>query len=219
MTALHTGLSAVLFDLDGTLIDSTPVVVRSWLRWAEAEAVDPARLQGFHGVPAAQIVAALLPQDRVADACARIHAIELDDVEGVRTLPGAADALAVLAPRAAVVTSCTRALADVRVAAAGLRCPEVVVTADDVTRGKPDPEPYLLGAARLGVDPARCLVVEDAPSGLAAARAAGCVTLAVATTHSRGELEADHVVADLSEVEWRVVDGQVGVSRAVGAPR
>ena len=195
--------AAVLFDMDGTLVDSTAAVIRSWVVWARLEGVDPVRLQGYHGVPAAQIVADLVEAERVAGALARIDALELADVEGVVPLPGALEALAGLHPqRHAIVTSCAGPLAEARLAAAGLPRPGVVVTADDVERGKPDPAPYLLGARLLGVDPADCLVVEDAPSGLASARAAGCGTLAVTTTHLAGELDADVVVGDLSEVTW-----------------
>lgn len=197
--------AAVLFDMDGTLIDSTPVVTRSWHRWAAEEDVDPARLAGMHGVPAAGIISRLLPQDRWLAATDRINAMELADTDGIRVLPGAAQALAALpAGRAAIATSCTRALARARIAATHLAAPAEVVTADDTQRGKPAPDPYLLAARRLGTDPADCLVVEDAPSGIAAARAAGCATLAVATTHPVPELlEAgpDAVVVDLSGVE------------------
>ena len=196
--------AAVLFDMDGTLIDSTPAVNRSWLRWAQEEDVDPALLVGMHGVPAAGIVARLLPPERRAGAVRRITAIEAADTDGITVLPGAAEALAALPPqRAAIATSCTRALARARIAATGLRAPDVVVTADDVEVGKPDPAPYLLAAARLGVQAARCLVVEDAPSGLASARAAGCASLALATTHTVADLRAarpDAVVASLASV-------------------
>ncbi|SDQ77405.1 HAD-IA family hydrolase [Quadrisphaera sp. DSM 44207] len=213
--------AAVLFDMDGTLVDSTPVVVRSWLRWAAEEGVDPARLTGMHGVPAAGIVERLLPAPRRAAAVARIDAIELQDVDGVVILPGAAQALAALPPgRAAIATSCGRSLARLRMAATGLAAPAVVVTADDVERGKPDPQPYLLAASRLGVDPAACLVVEDAPSGLTSARAAACATLAVATSHVVPELlaaGADAVVRDLSGVVLDVGDEGVRVRPAAAS--
>ncbi|MEK8225961.1 HAD-IA family hydrolase [Oerskovia sp. M15] len=115
-----------------------------------------------------------MPADQVEAAYARIHELELLDNDGVRLLPGTVDAFASLpATRQAIVTSCTRPLAAARIAAAGLVPPAVVVTADDVTHGKPDPDPFLLGAERLGVDPSRCLVVEDAPVGVASGRAAG----------------------------------------------
>ncbi|MGQ7295568.1 HAD-IA family hydrolase [Quadrisphaera sp. KR29] len=204
---------AVLFDMDGTLIDSGPVVVRSWYRWAAEEGVDPARLAGMHGIPSAQIVERLLPPDRWASATQRIDDIEVADTDGIVVLPGARDALAALpAPRAAIATSCTRPLATARIGATGLPAPAVVVTASDVERGKPDPAPYLLAARRLGVDPARCLVVEDAPAGIAAGRAAGCATLAVATTHRVAQLQqagADALVVDLSQV--RLVGDDDGV--------
>ncbi|MDF2091421.1 HAD-IA family hydrolase [Knoellia sp. 3-2P3] len=197
--------AAVVFDMDGTLIDSTSVVVRSWVRWAQEHDVDPRRLRGFHGVPAAAIVAELLPRHRHDAAVARITELELADTDGIEVLPGAAEALAALAPdHSAIATSCTAPLAAARIEASGLVAPRVMVTADDVERGKPHPDPFLLAAQRLGVDPAQCLVVEDAPGGLAAARSAGCATLAVVTTTARDELvgAADAVVTDLSHVAF-----------------
>ena len=182
--------AAVLFDMDGTLIDSIPVVIRSWLRWAQEEGVDPHDLAGFHGVPARGVIAALLPPERVDSAFERIEAIEVADTEGITVLPGTLDALAVLTGDvellrdrhlAAPARSPTRGWSRPR-----LPAPRVVVTASDVAQGKPHPDPFLLAASRLGVDPADCLVVEDAPGGLEAARAAGCATLAVTTTTDRG---------------------------------
>ncbi len=190
---------AVLFDMDGTLIDSGAVVVRSWHRWAAEEGLDPAVLAGAHGIPSAQIVERLLPPERRVAATARIDAIEVSDTDGIVVLPGAREALAALpVGRVAIATSCSRPLADVRIAATALPAPSVVVTADETSRGKPDPAPYLLAAQRLGVDPARCLVVEDAPAGITAGRAAGCAVLAMATTNRVPDLlaaEPDAVVA------------------------
>jgi len=204
---------AVLFDLDGTLIDSTPSVVRSWLTWAAEQGVDPRLLEGNHGVPAAQIVASVLAPEQVPPALARIVAIEVADVAGILVLPGAVEALQALSGSCAIVTSCTRALAEARIAATGLLAPTVVVTADDVTTGKPDPAPYLLGAQRLGVDPARCLVVEDAPSGLLSGSLAGAATLAVTTTTPAEQLRADAVVANLADVSFVVEPDGVHVVR------
>ena len=208
--------AAVLFDMDGTLIDSIPVVVRSWLRWAEEEGVDPHRLTGFHGVPARGVAAALLPPERVDAAVERIEAIEIADTEGITILPGTLDALAALRAAgpdgrdlAAIATSCTAPLAAARIAATGLPAPAVVVTASDVAQGRPHPDPFLLAAQRLGVDPRECLVVEDAPGGLEAARAAGCATLAVSTTTAAADLIADAVVDDLGAVRFRVESGRV----------
>ncbi len=211
---------AVLFDLDGTLVDSTPSVERSWRRWAELWGMG----EGFvvrHGVPARQILAGLVPAGDVDRAFADIERIEVEDVEGVVALPGAVRALAALPPgRAAVVTSGTRPLARSRIHAAGLDAPAVVVTAEDVAVGKPDPAPYLLAARLLGVDPARCLVVEDAPAGLAAGRAAGCTTLGLTTTSPAAALAGlgadaapDLVVATLADV--RLVGGPDGVRLAL----
>ncbi len=202
--------AAVLFDLDGTLVDSMGAVTRSWLTWAAEQGLEPHRLLGFHGVPAEQIVRRLVAPADVVAARTRIMAIELADLDGVLPLPGAVAALAALPEhRRAIVTSCTAPLAAARIGAARLVPPAVVVTADDVLRGKPDPEPFLLGAQRLGVDPADCLVVEDAPSGIAAATAAGMASIAVLTTNPREQLAAHAVVPDLSHV--RLVVGPDGV--------
>lgn len=210
---------AVIFDLDGTLIDSTASVVRSWRRWAEEEGIDPQVLAGMHGIPARGIIERVLPPQRWESGQRRIDALEIEDVEGITPLPGAVSALAVLADsavtpvtpsRSAIATSCTGPLARARIEAAGLAAPAVVVTVDDVERGKPHPDPFLAAAARLGLDPRDCLVVEDAPSGLEAARAAGCATLAVTTTTAREVLTgsgwADLVVGTLAEVDFRVGD-------------
>ncbi|MEJ5915875.1 HAD-IA family hydrolase [Pseudokineococcus sp. 1T1Z-3] len=215
---LHPGrvpFAAVLFDMDGTLVDSTPSVERCWRRWAQEMDVDLERLLGWHGVPARAIAEALVPPEQVETAAARIAALELEDTDGIVPLPGALEALAALpAGRAAIATSCTRPLALARLRAAQVQAPEVLVTVDDVVRGKPDPAPFLLAAERLGVDPARCLVVEDAPAGVAAARAAGCATLGVTTTTPAGELAADVVVRDLSRVRLLLAEDGVTVVAA-----
>ena len=207
--------AAVLFDLDGTLVDSTGVVDRSWIALAAEFGLDPQRLRGFHGVPARGIVDALLPPEQRVPALARITEIELADTDGIHMLPGAERALRELAGApVAIATSCTAPLAAARIGAAGVPAPEVVVTADDVTNGKPAPDPFLLAASRLGIDPARCLVVEDAPKGLEAARAAGCATLAVTTTTTADGLQADAVVRSLADVRFSVGDDGIRVRRA-----
>jgi len=193
--------AAILFDLDGTLVDSTAVVNRSWRRWCAEFGVSQeafARVHA-HGRPAAELVADLVPADAVDKALRRIVEIEVGDLDGVVALPGAHALLDALpADRWGIVTSCTAPLARARLDHTGI-APPVLVTASDVTRGKPDPEPYLLGAQRLGVAPETCLVVEDAPTGLTAARAAGMRTAAVLTTHSPADLaDADLLTPNLT---------------------
>ena len=212
--------SGVLLDLDGTLIDSIPAVVRSWVRWCGEYGIDPARLRGLHGVTAENVIERLLPPERRAEAFARIREIEVADVDGIVVLPGAAELLTTLADGGvptAIVTSGTTDLAEARLAATGLPHPPVVVTASDVARGKPWPDPWLEGARRLGVDPARCVVVEDAVAGLRAARAAGCRALvAVLGTTPREELEpeADLVVPDLPTLVTSVEGHRLSVAGA-----
>ncbi|WP_438294791.1 HAD-IA family hydrolase [Streptomyces sp. HUAS TT7] len=208
---------ALLFDNDGTLVSSMESVTRCWTRWAQEYGItaeDFARVE-LHGRPAVEIVADLLPADVVPQALARIEELEVEDVAGgVVLLPGTAALLASLpADRWAVVTSATRRLGEARLTEAGIR-PKNLISADDITRGKPDPEPFLLAAARLGVDPARCVVFEDAPAGLAAGRAAGMTTVALATTHRAEELVADVVVKDLSAVSAQATAGGVEITTA-----
>ncbi|MET0695576.1 MAG: HAD-IA family hydrolase [Propionibacteriaceae bacterium] len=206
---------AVIFDMDGTLIDSTPAVERAWTTWAEEHGLTRADLAGNHGVPSAGVVRMFIPAEQQETAIARINALELEDVAGIVVLPGAAEALASLVnAKNAIATSCTMPLAKARIAAAALVPPSVLVTADMVKRGKPAPDPFLEAARRLGVDPTRCLVVEDAPAGLEAARAAGCYTLAVVTTTSRDDLIADAVVDDLAAVTFDVTETGIRVRLA-----
>jgi mannitol-1-/sugar-/sorbitol-6-phosphatase len=203
---------AVLFDLDGTLIDSTPAVARSWARWGEQWGVGDVFASHEHGRPAREIVAGHLPPERVDEAFASIEALEIADTDGIVVLPGARELLAAL-PRGtwAIVTSCSRPLADARLAAVGLE-PPVLVTASDTAVGKPAPDPFLEAARRLGVDPADCLVVEDAPAGLTAARAAGAATLAVEGTVDPALLEADLVAPSLTAVAVEVLPDGIQVT-------
>ncbi|MFI6351235.1 HAD family hydrolase [Streptomyces sp. NPDC050743] len=207
---------ALLFDNDGTLVSSLESVERCWTRWAREYGITAEQFGrvALHGRPAAEIVADLLPAHLVAEAVARVEQLEVDDVPdgGVRLLPGTREFLDCLPAESwAVVTSATRRLAEARLDAVGI-LPKTLIAADDITRGKPDPEPYLLAARRLGVDPARCVVFEDAPAGLQAGRAAGMTTVALATTHQAEELDADLVVKDLSALSALVTDGGVEIS-------
>lgn len=197
--------AAVIFDMDGTLIDSTPAVLRSWTTWAIEHGVTAEDLAGYHGVPSAGVVRAVVAAEHHETAIARIEELELADVDDIIALPGAADALAgLVGARTAIATSCTRGLFEARLGAAGLTPPTVVITVDDVERGKPAPDPFLAAAEALGVAPADCLVVEDAPKGIEAARAAGCAVLAVTTTSTPTELVgADVVIGTLADVAFR----------------
>jgi sugar-phosphatase len=197
-------LDAVLFDLDGTLVDSTASVQRAWAAMAAELGVPLAEFEPYmHGIPGPQVFATVLPAmpPDVARALAtRMNAEQAGDTDGVRAMPGAAAALRGLPPsRWAIVTSGDLRLATARIAAAGLPRPQVLVTSDDVRAGKPDPECYLVAASLLGRPPARCLVVEDAPAGVAAGRAAGMPVLGVLTTYR--DLDADMTTPDLSAVD------------------
>ncbi|WP_235494713.1 HAD-IA family hydrolase [Geodermatophilus sp. Leaf369] len=205
----------VLFDMDGTLIDTMPGAVEAWHTWAAEFGVDPAALAAVGGRPAALIVGSLLPAEQVAAGMHRIHELETAQADaGIDVLPGVTEAFTALpANRVAIVTSCTGPLLAARIAGSGLRRPREVVCVDDVANGKPAPDPFLLGAHRIGVDPQRCLVVEDAPAGLAAGRAAGCATLAVGDTHDHSELEADAYAPDLSHVQF--LSGPAGIRVAL----
>jgi mannitol-1-/sugar-/sorbitol-6-phosphatase len=189
-------VSAVLFDLDGVLVESREATERVWLDWARANGIGDDELRSaMHGVRSVEVVSALRPElDSVAESEA-IERRQAEDVAGLRAIPGAAEALRALREeRVAVVTSATRDLAAARLGAVGIELPAVVVYAGDVSRGKPDPEGYLTAASRLGVDPAEALVVEDSPPGIEAGRAAGAATVAVTSTHAAGELGAADVV-------------------------
>ena len=207
-------VDAILFDLDGTLVDSAGSVERSWKQLAEKIGRPWPEVQPhIHGVPVAQVMALLEPDmaaERVEELRLFMVESESTDTVGVVAQPGAADLLATLPPdRVAIVTSGGVRLASSRIAAAGLPTPAVVVTADDVSVGKPDPAPYLKGAALLGFPPDRCLVVEDAPAGVISAKAAGCPVIGVLTTHAA--LDAPSVTS-LDQVTFTPVDGGIEVS-------
>jgi mannitol-1-/sugar-/sorbitol-6-phosphatase len=196
-------IAAVLFDLDGVLVESREATERVWLDWASRNGVDEVSLRSaMHGVRSVEVVRTLRPDLDSATEAEGIERRQAQDLDGLRAIPGAAAALGTLREdRVAVVTSATRALAAARLAAVRIRLPAVVVYADDVSRGKPDPEGYLTAAARLGVEPSEALVVEDSPPGIEAGRAAGAATVAVTSTHAASELgAADVVIASLEEL-------------------
>ncbi|MFG2678747.1 HAD family hydrolase [Streptomyces sp. NPDC048392] len=207
---------ALLFGNDGTLVSSLASVRRCRTRWAVEYGITAERFgrAELHGRPAGETAADLLPAGVVPQAVARIEQLEVEDVPNgaVHLLPGTRAFLDALpADRWAVVTSAARRLAEARPDAVGI-LPETLVAADDITHGKPHPEPYLLGARALGVDPSACVVFEDAPAGLRAGRAAGMTTVALATTHGAGELDADLVVTDLSALSARGTGEGLGIT-------
>jgi sugar-phosphatase len=195
-------VTVVLSDLDGVLVDSHASIMRAWRWWGERHGIERAAIDAVQqGRPSGEIIAALAP---ALDAGAESRALDLrqaDDTDGVVALPGAAEMLSAFGPdRVAIVTSCTVPLAAARLRAAGLEAPAVLVTPERLRRGKPDPEGYLLAARELGADPADCVVLEDAPAGVQAGRAAGMRVVGLLTTHAAEEIAAAHErVASVAE--------------------
>lgn len=183
--------SGLLFDLDGVLVDSTPAVARVWTKWALTHGFDPDEtVRLAHGRPSIETVREILPGADFKKENEIILRDEIEDTEGVIPLPGARELLSSLSENEwALVTSCARPLAQVRLKVAGLPTPRKIVTCDDVRNGKPDPEPYIKGAALLGVPPTKCVVFEDAPAGIRAGKAAGALVIALRTTSPDHELE------------------------------
>jgi sugar-phosphatase len=198
--------NALLFDMDGVLIDSTPAVTRVWRKWAIEHGLDPAEVVGrAHGRPSLTTIREYLPDaDHIAEN-REVERREIEDVEGVVFLPGARELLAALPQgRWTIATSCTRTLAEVRLRTAGLPMPRQLITSSDVTNGKPHPEPFLKAAASLGFVATDCVVLEDAPAGIRAGKASGARVIAFRTTVPEAELNeagADWVVNDCSDVE------------------
>ncbi|WP_456425427.1 HAD-IA family hydrolase [Rhodocaloribacter sp.] len=194
---------ALLFDLDGVLVDSSACIERHWRRWAARHGLDAeALVTRLHGRRMVDLIRDFAPHLDAEAEAARLALEEGTDTEGVHAFEGAAEMLRALPGEAwAVVTSGNRITATTRLRHTGLPWPKVLVTADDVRRGKPDPEPYLTAAERLGVAPERCLVLEDAPAGIDAAKAAGMTALALTTTHPPEAFpHADARIARLTDV-------------------
>jgi sugar-phosphatase len=203
MTQIH--CAALLFDMDGVLIDSTPAVARVWSRWAVEHGFEPEEVVArAHGRPSLTTVREYLPNADHAAENREIERREIEDLAGVVPLPGALALLASLpADRWTIVTSCTRNLAEVRIRAAGLPLPKTMITSNDIKHGKPHPEPYLKGAAQLGFLPEECIVVEDAPAGVLAGKAAGARVIAFRTTVKESLLRdagADWIVNNCSDI-------------------
>ncbi|HKC39639.1 MAG TPA: HAD-IA family hydrolase [Gemmatimonadales bacterium] len=198
--------SAFLFDLDGVLVDSRAVVERVCRLWAQRHGLDPEQvLRIAHGRRSRDTVRTAAPHLEADREAAWIDAVELADVAGLSAVAGAGALLAALpAASWAVVTSCGRALAQRRLTAVGLPIPKIIVTSEEVAQGKPAPDGYQLGAKRLGQHPASCIVFEDAPAGIAAARAAGARVIGLTTMLAAGDLRgADATISELSAIRVR----------------
>lgn len=195
------GIAAVIFDMDGTLLDSTASVERCWDKLAEALGVDRASASFAHGVPSLATIAAVRPDLSEAEVrewnCFHMR-LEVEDTHGIAPIPGVFELLTSLDDAGvpwAIATSCQGELAEVRHAAAGLPRPDVFVVAEMYERGKPAPDPFLVAAGELGVDPTATIVVEDAPAGVRAGVLAGATVIGVLTTHTADDLHEAHAIA------------------------
>ncbi len=203
-------VQGILFDMDGILVSSLGSVERSWAKWGAMRGVDGAKaILTAHGKRAIETIRLLRPDLNDAEELDVIERIEIDDLEDLEVLPGVPELLASLPVGSwTVCTSATKRLARVRMEHVGLTVPEQFISADMVEHGKPHPEPYLRGAELLGFAPERCLVIEDAPAGCAAGKAAGCTVLATLFSHSAEQLvDADFIVESLEELR---VTGKAG---------
>jgi sugar-phosphatase len=189
---------AILFDLDGVLIDSSTCITRHWRKWAQQHGLDLAAIMGVaHGMRTVETMRLVAPHLDVEAERVRFTAAEVADTDGVVQIPGASELLRMVPAEAwAVVTSASEDLARARMKRAGLPLPHLFVTADEVQKGKPAPEPYLVAAERLGLATDRCVVLEDSPAGIEAAQAAGMRVVAITTTHQRDELPKGLPVID-----------------------
>ena len=203
---------AILFDLDGVLIDSTPAVARVWSRWALEHGLDPETVVRLaHGRPSRNTIRELFPNSDIDVEDREVERREMEDIEGVVLLPGAQRLLNSLPlERWTIATSCTRPLAEVRLRAAGLPIPEKMITSSDVKIGKPHPEPYQKAASVLGLSASDCIVVEDAPAGVRAGKAAGARVIGFPTTMAVHDLQAagaDWIVENCAAITAHNADG------------
>ena len=199
--------SAILFDLDGVLVDSIASVERAWLKFAARHKLDPATvLKAAHGHRSLETVRLLVPDIDAEVENRLVEQDEIDDAEGLVATEGAAELLSILPPnRWTIVTSGTRPLATARLRAAGLPIPKHLVAADEVVNGKPHPEPYLKGAAALGFPPGACVVFEDAPTGIRSAHAAGAKVIGLVGTYGATQIDfAEALIGSLAHVSVEI---------------
>ncbi len=198
-----------LFDLDGTLVDSLPAVERAWSNWAKSRDLDPEEVLGFiHGKQAITSIRHFMPgesEEAIQEQFLLLEKTEAEDTVGISALPGAVELLHRLNELSvpwAIVTSGSVPVAHARHAAGELARPEIFITAEQVARGKPNPDPYLLGAEKLGLKPEECVVVEDAPAGILSGLAAGCMVIAVnAPDDAPGLDKVDLVLQSLAALQ------------------
>jgi len=209
--------SAILFDMDGVLVDSTAAVAGTWGRWALAHSLDPQLvIDGAHGRRTIETVREFAPHLDADAEANRIESAEAMELDTVTVIPGALQLLRSLPDGLwGVVTSATRPMALTRLRDAGYPMPRVLVTADDVIHGKPAPEPYLKGAAGLGIAAEECIVFEDSPAGIRAANAAGMKVIGLLTTYASDELhEAAIKVVDFTQVRIQQNNAKLEISLA-----
>jgi sugar-phosphatase len=212
--------AAILFDLDGVLVDSTRSVERQWRAWAREQGIDGDQVANVsHGVRAIEVIRAVAPHLDAEAEVRKLESREANDRDGVAVMPGAIDLVrAIPDGRWCVVTSGTRHLATARLQLAGIPLPKVLITADDVTHGKPHPEPYLKGAQLLGVNPSECLVIEDAPAGIQSAHASGMKAIGLTSTYPASALtQANLVVKSLAQIQVRL-NGTRNLAIKIAAP-
>ncbi len=217
MTQTLGPFQAFLFDMDGTILTSIAAVDRAWRAWARRVGVDEEAVMAYmHGRRAIDTIGYFLPgadPARLAAEFTWLEDFELADIRGIEPIPGVHELLAAAEGRWALVTSASPPIAHARVKAAGIALPKVVVTSADVSRGKPDPMGYLLAAERMGVDPARCLVFEDAHAGIAAGQAAGATVMQILGTEAQ---ESAHAIRDYAGVTLREDGGLWLTARTPG---
>ncbi len=197
---------AILFDLDGVLIDSSRCIRRHWEAWTRQHDLDTESLMRVaHGLRTIETMRHVAPHLDVEEEAKRFEMIEIADTEGVVKIEGASQILEGLPEHIwGIVTSGSQELARARLKRAGLPIPDTLISGDDVKRGKPAPDPYLLGAKRMGVTIAQCVVIEDSPAGIVAAKSAGMKVIGIASTHSRQELACEIVADQLSDLTIRM---------------
>ena len=201
---MNLAVDAALFDMDGVLVDSSAAVERHWKAFALRNHLDFSSLHSkIHGRRSSEVIEEFIPNSTIDSELAWMEALELAEASDLSVLPGATALTERLEPESwAIVTSGSRSIALARLASANITVPRILITSEDVTEGKPDPAGYLLAAESLRVNLRKCVVFEDAPAGVAAARAANMLAVALSTTHAEAELaSADHLIANLSRVD------------------